>query len=392
MTAEGTDPAPPEAPGPDQAVPAGRPSDRSNIDWDSWEHPFDDPDLVHRRLPGLTGPAPQDTRLSGFAVLAFVFGLLGGLLGLVFGIIALRDIGRTGRRGKGLAIAGLSLLGVWMIVAAVGLVVFLQTADRVNAIHDLRSGDCLNLDEPGPGTPFISDSFTVIECTQPHNAEFVGQAPGHYDDPTEKHPPEFLGAYPGADTLTRRAETWCPTLGRDYVLDPLSLPAGTHLRWFLPRESEWTRSRGSIACFLAGGNGAFDRPLKMNAATVDAEQLRFLLAIREAREEIERVSALGRTAPMTELGDAATRVVMEQSERRQRLRLGPWPAPVQPAMDRLVLEAEAAEPLWRDLGNAASPDALFERLTRAEQHTNPETELAVRRALGLPTVQGEPVG
>ncbi|MBX4171193.1 DUF4190 domain-containing protein (plasmid) [Rhodococcus pyridinivorans] len=59
------------------------------------------------------------------AILALVFGLLGGVLGVVFGHIALSQINRTGENGRGLAIAGLVLgyisVVAWIIVVIVAV-------------------------------------------------------------------------------------------------------------------------------------------------------------------------------------------------------------------------------------------------------------------------------
>lgn len=61
---------------------------------------------------------PQAT--NTFAVLALVFGILGGLLGVVFGHVALSQIKRTGEGGRGLAVAGLVLgyiyLAFWLLM------------------------------------------------------------------------------------------------------------------------------------------------------------------------------------------------------------------------------------------------------------------------------------
>lgn len=54
---------------------------------------------------------PQTNTL---ALLSFIFSLLGGLLGIVFGHIALSQIRRTGEGGRGLAIAGLVLGYAWL--------------------------------------------------------------------------------------------------------------------------------------------------------------------------------------------------------------------------------------------------------------------------------------
>lgn len=54
-----------------------------------------------------------------FAILALVFGILGGVLGVVFGHIAIYRLGHSGDRGDGLAYAGLALgylsIVVWVI-------------------------------------------------------------------------------------------------------------------------------------------------------------------------------------------------------------------------------------------------------------------------------------
>ena len=55
------------------------------------------------------------------AILALIFGLGGGLLGIVFGHVAHSQIRNTGERGWGLATAGLvfGYLGLLVIVAFV---------------------------------------------------------------------------------------------------------------------------------------------------------------------------------------------------------------------------------------------------------------------------------
>ncbi|WP_430336243.1 DUF4190 domain-containing protein [Rhodococcus sp. ACT016] len=68
---------------------------------------------------------PRNTGTNVFAILALIFGFLGGLLAIVFGHIALNQIYRTGEQGRGLAIAGLVLgymfLAFWVIFL-IGLV------------------------------------------------------------------------------------------------------------------------------------------------------------------------------------------------------------------------------------------------------------------------------
>jgi hypothetical protein len=68
-------------------------------------------------------PYSRAGRVNGFAIASFVLGLAGFMLvtlvlSVVFGIIALAGIRKTGGRGKGLAIAGLVLSGVWVLLFA----------------------------------------------------------------------------------------------------------------------------------------------------------------------------------------------------------------------------------------------------------------------------------
>ena len=56
---------------------------------------------------------------NGFAIAAFVLGLVGFVvLSVIFGIVALNKLRDRPQRGKGLAIAGLCLSGVWVVIFA----------------------------------------------------------------------------------------------------------------------------------------------------------------------------------------------------------------------------------------------------------------------------------
>lgn len=65
-------------------------------------------------------PRPTNT----LAVLALVFGILGGILAIPFGHIARSQIRKTGEEGSGLALAGLILGYIWLVAWLLAVAVF----------------------------------------------------------------------------------------------------------------------------------------------------------------------------------------------------------------------------------------------------------------------------
>lgn len=67
--------------------------------------------------------APGARTTSGWAIASLVTGALGfAVLGVIFGIIALQKVGDYGQKGRGMAIVGIILSGVWVAVAVVVVV------------------------------------------------------------------------------------------------------------------------------------------------------------------------------------------------------------------------------------------------------------------------------
>ncbi len=88
------------------------------------------------QLPyGWTPPYPQPRGTNGFCIASFILAVppislftlgLGSVLGLIFGIVGLRQVSHDGSRGRGLAIAGVIMGGIGVIVGVllvIGLVV-----------------------------------------------------------------------------------------------------------------------------------------------------------------------------------------------------------------------------------------------------------------------------
>lgn len=77
---------------------------------------------------------PRPTGTNGMATASLVLALLtpiigiGSILGVIFGCIALSQIGRTGEQGKGMAIAGIVIGAVFAVALVVVLVVAISYA------------------------------------------------------------------------------------------------------------------------------------------------------------------------------------------------------------------------------------------------------------------------
>src|SRR3954451_22993865 len=125
------------------------------------------------------GPGAPPQGVDGFSIAALVLGIipvLAGILGISFGAIG---ISRTkhGRRGRGMAVAGVVLGSLWLIgvVTAVAIAESHKASrDSTGAVAtagdvsstDLRLGDCLASFDDG-----TFETVKLLPCMQPHGAE-----------------------------------------------------------------------------------------------------------------------------------------------------------------------------------------------------------------------------
>jgi hypothetical protein len=186
---------------------------------------------------------------NGFAIAAFVLGLIGGaLLSVIFGIIALGKIRQQPQRGKGLAIAGLCLSGAWVVGLVAVLVVIAQTASQRSPVTgqitknghldvlSLRAGDCFQ--HPGGTTPATSlTQVTAVSCTTPHNAQVIAMLP------------VSGSAYPGEPAFRALAVPGCQAALKAEV-DQSKLTSTAVLHFFYPLQQSWDDGEHSISCIV----------------------------------------------------------------------------------------------------------------------------------------------
>jgi len=192
-------------------------------------------------------PAPgTPSRTSGLAIASLVFGIIGGiLLSVGFGIAALVKIrGNPQLRGRGLAIAGLILSGVWLVIIIAAIAIGLNatpqrsasgqvTQPGVTSVYSLRTGDCLQ----NPGARLGIITVRVVPCNQPHNAQVfaVLAVPG--------------SSYPGTAALQHQAATGCHariagSIDRSQVTNSMTL------QYLYPESQSWSAGHRSITCLV----------------------------------------------------------------------------------------------------------------------------------------------
>jgi hypothetical protein len=188
------------------------------------------------------------TGTNGFAIAAFVLGLIGGvLLSVIFGIVALTKLRDRPQRGKGLAIAGLCLSGVWIVGVVAVLVVGSMTAAQRSAtgqitknghlnVFSLHTGDCFQNptgSQPDQGMTQV----TAVSCASPHNAQVISQLP------------VSGSAYPGDAAFRAQALPGCKA-SITTVVDSSKVTATMKLLWIYPLPQSWADGQRTISCLI----------------------------------------------------------------------------------------------------------------------------------------------
>jgi hypothetical protein len=183
-------------------------------------------------------------RVDGFAITSLILGLVGSILFSVgFGIAALRRIRAGKRRGKGLAVAGMSLSLVWLIVAIV-LVAFhagrqpvrssdgAVTARGQIAPTSLHLGDCVELPRVVTGPV---RSLAIGPCSVRHNGQVFTIL---QTDP---------GPYPGDAQRNAQALADCAKAAPAFLGN---VPSLLHVVSFVAVRSAWDLGDRQVRCLL----------------------------------------------------------------------------------------------------------------------------------------------
>jgi len=194
------------------------------------------------------GYPPPPPRTNGFAITALVFGIIGGILfSIIFGIVALVQIGRRGGKGKGLAIAGLILSGLWIVlIALVFIVAALGSAQRDDtgtvtrggsvSSTSLHEGDCVD----GVVDGKVVTRLTALPCAQPHDAEVIVKItlPAH--------------DWPGVQAAGEQASSACEERLSQVLADSPMIERLRAFALYPPSELSWNQGR-AVTCLVVDG-------------------------------------------------------------------------------------------------------------------------------------------
>ncbi|MEV0690930.1 DUF4190 domain-containing protein [Streptomyces sp. NPDC050388] len=332
--------------------------------------------------------------MNSLAVTSLVTSLLClAPLGLVFGCVALWQIPRRGQRGKGLAIAGVSVSGAILLLAAVVLPVIDfriwtppvrsdsgdVTKPGWTTIQSIRAGDCFTPrgGPPEPGTPPLGGSVELIPCDMPHRAEAYASFAL----------PE--GDFPGLDGITATARPQCARLFMDYALDSMAF-GRLQTYYFHPDKQGWAAGRRTVVCWVARpGDAELDVSVRGNASDLNAAQLEFLAAVKP----LNTAGALRPVkSPQQDLANAtawAGHMARAQAETIQLLKDADLPNAEAPT-DQLVSKLEAGLPFWQQAAKAPDAGVFLSHLRSVDQHNGEQHLRRIRGLLGLPLPTSEP--
>jgi Domain of unknown function (DUF4190)/Septum formation len=192
--------------------------------------------------------AGPGTRL---AVASLALGLLGfmlltGIASVLLGLTALSRIRDDPQPGRGLAVAGIVLSGVWALVIVVAAGIASSGSPPPPAGHSaraqpvaalsLRAGTCFR--SPARSTPAAAASYVVpVPCTQRHSGQVIARFP-------------VAGRrYPAATSLAGHARQGCPAAMAGKV-DAALVTATMSARYLYPDSRSWAAGYRTIACVM----------------------------------------------------------------------------------------------------------------------------------------------
>ncbi|OII60363.1 hypothetical protein BJP40_10740 [Streptomyces sp. CC53] len=348
--------------------------------------PQDRPAPDHQ--PYASGPPYPPPATSGLAVASLVTGIVCCVppLGMVLGVMALRGIRRHGRRGGGMAVAGIVLSALSTLLVAVALTVGLAgggvpaLVDELRgggdgaSVHRLERGTCF--DQPGgaAGEQEVA-AITEVPCEEPHDAEVTGSF--RLDG----------AAYPGVEPIERQAEQRCGEIADAYALDTWAVPRDAVLFYYHPTVESW-RFLGdrTVTCMFAADTGKLTGSLRSDATTLSGDQQAFLTAVNPVDEVWYGEPEADPDADLEANTAWAGRMAKALGASAAALKGHPYRGEAAKPVAELAEQLAAAGESWAAVAAAKDPDTYWERYDTAYGSLPVDFGREARKALNLATV------
>ena len=209
------------------------------------------PMVPEQRTAANRGPAPAVREADqpeprrptdGVAVAALISGLVAAIpVTLILGPLALIRIGRSGARGRALAITGLVLAGLWTVAAAIVAAAIITRPPppkpvTLPRVFSLQAGQCLN------SAPNGISGLQVLGCSQAHDAEVFATfrvAGSHY---------------PGTTALQQQARQGCASRLSGYLNPQLSADSLAQ-SFVYPDAGAWSAGERTVVCTVHSTSG-----------------------------------------------------------------------------------------------------------------------------------------
>ncbi|MER6715219.1 DUF4190 domain-containing protein [Streptomyces sp. NPDC006129] len=332
---------------------------------------------------GPTGrPYGTPVSVNALAVAALVLGVLCFLpaAGLVLGLIALRQIRRSGQSGRGMAIAGavLSSVGIalWTAVLATGAASDawegLKDSTQGNESLSLEKGDCFDAPDGLEGDTYDVDR---VPCEGRHDGEVFASVtlPG--------------GAFPGDSEITDIADEKCYALQDQYAMDTWAMPADVDVYYLMPSRDSWRYGDRVITCVFGhtDAKAKLTGSLRGDRTTLDTDQVVFLstanaldTALYEEPEDTAEDDLAAHRAWAAQVHDVL-------GENIEALRGHSWPSDARGPVAALVEDLEKARAQWAKASEATDADTYYAHYDKAYTYVDGPATVTARKALGLAT-------
>lgn len=208
------------------------------------------------------GVPPQQQGTNGFAIASLIFGILGGILfAVIFGIVALTQIPKRNQKGKGMAVAGLVLSGVWLLICGVGAAVGLFADSNKSgepssvlpklpaATKNLKVGDCINGLLSQDMNKELRRNPPAVDCAEAHEGEVFAVVT------------MSGGTFPGDTAVQDRAESGCSGDALS-AYAPDDKTKDLEIYYLFPTSSSWALGDRDITCLVVNEKAKLTGSLK----------------------------------------------------------------------------------------------------------------------------------